>query len=93
MKKLLLLTLAVFAFSAQAGDSAKSAIDAATAENKKAKKVGFEWRDTGKFLKKASKLAKAGKDKKAIALANKAKKQAVLAQQQAQDQANAGPRF
>ncbi len=65
----------------------KDAISAATAENKKAKKVGFEWRDTAKFLKKAKKAGGKG----CVKLANKAKAQALNAQQQAKDQANAGP--
>ena len=107
MKKLLLTTLTVFAFSAQAGDllssqhnwntgsvdASKAAIAAATAENKKAKKVGFEWRDTGKMLKEAAKLATKGDTANAVAMANKAKAQAINAQQQAKDQANAGPSF
>ena len=107
MKKLLLTALTVFAFSAQAADFlpsahnwndgsadvVKAAIAAATAENKKAKKVGFEWRDTGKMLKEAAKLAKSGATAKAVAMANKAKAQAINAQQQAKDQANAGPSF
>jgi len=107
MKKLLLTTLTVFAFSAQAADflpsahdwntgsvdTAKAAIAAATAENAKAKAVGFEWRDTGKMLKEAAKLATKGDTANAVAMANKAKAQAVNAQQQAKDQANAGPSF
>ena len=65
----------------------KSAISVASAENKKAKKVGFEWRDTGKFIKQAKKSG----GKKCVKLANKAKGQAILAQKQARAQANAGP--
>ncbi|CAC9591903.1 hypothetical protein [uncultured Gammaproteobacteria bacterium] len=65
----------------------KSAISAASAENRKAKKVGFEWRDTKKFIKQAKKAG----GKKCVKLANKAKAQALNAQQQAKDQANAGP--
>lgn len=68
-------------------------IAVASAENKKAKKVGFEWRDTGKMIKKAEKLNAKGKSKDSIALAKKAKEQALNAQQQAKDQANAGPNF
>ncbi len=55
---------------------AADAIAAAKAANKKAKSVGFEWRDTGKMIKKAEKALKEGDDAKAIKLANKAKKQA-----------------
>jgi len=104
MKKLLLTTLTVFAISSAnaadilpsshnwnngSSDPLKAAISAATTENKKAKKVGFEWRDTGKMLKQAAKVGGA----KGIALANKARLQALNAQQQAKDQANAGPNF
>ncbi|SMN00011.1 hypothetical protein SPONN_1184 [uncultured Candidatus Thioglobus sp.] len=73
----------------KAPDVCKSAISAAKAENKKAKKAGFEWRDTGKFIKQAKKAG----GKKCLKLANKAKDQAILAQRQAVDQANAGPSF
>ena len=67
------------------------AIKDAKSENKKAKKVGFEWRDTGKMIKKANKLAKAGKKGKAVKLANKAKRQAINAQHQALTAKGAGP--
>ncbi|SHN90094.1 hypothetical protein [bacterium endosymbiont of Bathymodiolus sp. 5 South] len=101
MRKLLSITLTVFALSAQVGSvvanpeasgvklsgACKSAISVASAENRKAKKVGFEWRDTGKFIKQAKKSG----GKKCVKLANKAKGQAILAQKQARDQANAGP--
>lgn len=109
MKKILLTTLSVFALSAQAdliaadykynwngtpsvnssGNACKNAIVAANAENKKANKARFEWRDTRKILKKAKKVG----GKECVKLANKAKNQAILAQQQAKDQANVGPRF
>ncbi len=104
MKKLLLTTLTVFAISSVnaadflgsshnwndgSSDPLKAAIAAATAENKKAKAAGFEWRDTGKFLKEAAKVGGA----KGLALANKARLQAIDAQKQAVEQANAGPSF
>jgi len=103
MKKLLLTTLAVFAVtSVSAGDfmskgdnwnggnnACATALKAAKAENKKAKKADFEWRDTGKMMKAAKKAG----GKKCLALAGKAKAQALNAQQQAKDQANAGPSF
>jgi len=69
----------------------KAIVKAAKTERKKAKKVGFEWRDIGKFLKKADKAAKKGDYKTAIKLAKKAKFQAKQGQQQAKEQANAGP--
>lgn len=101
MKKLLLTTLAVFAVSTvNAGEFMPSsanwnsgnnpcatAVSAANVENKKAKKLGFEWRDTGKMMKAATKSG----GNKCLALASKAKAQALNAQQQAKDQANAGP--
>jgi hypothetical protein len=105
MKKLLLTTLTVFAFSAQAeflgschnwnsgsSGAGAAAIAAATAENKKAKKADFEWRDTGKMIKAAGEaLDPSTCDAKAVSLANAARDQALDAQQQAKDQANAGP--
>ncbi|MDQ7015980.1 MAG: SoxXA-binding protein [Gammaproteobacteria bacterium] len=54
----------------------KKAVAEATAAKKKAASVGGEWRDIGKFLKKAKKAAKKGKMKKAMKLAKKAKWQA-----------------
>ncbi len=68
-----------------------AAVKSAKAEQKKAKKVGFEWRDIGKFLKTADKKYKAGDVKGAMKLVAKAKEQSLLGQQQAKDQANAGP--
>jgi len=102
MKKLLLTTLTVFAISSSANaaeflpgshnwgagnNPCKTAMSAASAENKKAKKADFEWRDTGKMIKAAGKAGGA----KCLALAAAAKEQALDAQQQAKDQANAGP--
>lgn len=101
MKKLLLTTLTVFAISSvNAGEfmsgsdnwnngnnSCATAISAAKAENKKAKKMDVEWRDTGKMMKAAKKAGGA----KCVALAGAAEKQATDAQQQGRDQANAGP--
>lgn len=109
MKNILLITFSVFVLSAQADlitaeytynwnstlsaeyskNACKNAIVVANAENKKAKKARFEWRDTRKLLKKAKKVG----GKRCVELANKAKNQAILAQQQAKDQANAGPHF
>ncbi len=63
---------------------ATSAIKSAKEENKKAAAVGYEWRDTGKILKKAEAAAKKGDNEEAIKLANKAKTQASLAIKQHQ---------
>lgn len=102
MRKILLITAAVFSLSAQSAgnfldkshnwnngssDPLKVAIASAIAENKKAKALGFEWRDTGKFIKEAAKVGGA----KGLALANKAKHEALSAQKQAKAQENAGP--
>ncbi len=59
-----------------AGPSAADAISAAKAANAKAKAENYEWRDTGKLIKKAEKAMKAGDNAKAIKLANQAKLQA-----------------
>ncbi len=107
MKKILLGIFVAISLSVYAADRSSSwnwnntvspaspaekAIKAAKAENKKAKAVSFEWRDTAKMLKKATKMA--GKNPKgAIKLANKAKRQAINAQNQAREQSNAGPKF
>lgn len=68
-------------------DKAKAA---AQAEIKAAGKVGGEWRDSGKLLKKAEAAAAAGDFAKAIKLANQAEAQGRMGQQQAAEQANAG---
>jgi len=53
-----------------------------------AAKMKYEWRDTGKILKKAEKEHKAGDEAKAKKLARQALDQALLAQKQAKEQAN-----
>lgn len=72
---------------------AAAAIAAAEATNKKAAKAEFEWRDTGKIIKQAKAAAKDGDFDKAVKLANKAKKQAELALQQAAAAKKARPRI
>ncbi len=62
--------------------AAEAAIAAAKSANAKAKAEGYEWRDTGKLIKKAEEALKAGKYEDAIKLANKAKRQAELAVEQ-----------
>jgi len=56
--------------------SAADAIAAAKAANQRAINEHYEWRDTGKLIKKAEKALEAGDDAKAIKLANKARRQA-----------------
>jgi hypothetical protein len=99
MKKILLTILFALSLSACFGTktvdaaSAKDAISAAKAENAKTKKLGFEWKMSGKMLSKAAKLAKAGDNEAAVKLANKVKRYAILGQKQAEVAKTAGPRF
>lgn len=86
-----LLTAALFvAFTSGASAADKATFDAAYAAADAARKgaaaVKFEWRDTGKMLKKAKALAGKGDYAKAVALANKAKAQGDAGQQQAAEQ-------
>lgn len=74
-------------------NAAEQAIAAAEAARKAAAKMGHEWRDTGKILKKAKQAAKAMDFVKAAKLAKKARLQGEMAQAQATAQQNAGPRF
>jgi len=72
-------------------DDATSSILAAENANKKAKKVNYEWRDTGKIIKKAKKAQKEGNFDMAVKLADKAKRQAQLAYKQYLEQREAKP--
>ena len=74
------------------GDAA-SAITAAEHEKKRAKGKGYEWRDTGKMIKKAKKAMKAGDFAKAVKMANKAKTQSSNALKQYAEQKDAGPKY
>ncbi|MBW5290853.1 MAG: hypothetical protein Rsou_1170 [Candidatus Ruthia sp. Asou_11_S2] len=106
MKKILLTTLTLFALTVQANsldsshnwnngssDSFKSAIKAAETGYKANLAVNMAWRDTGKMIKKAKKLHKAGKNAAAVALANKAHKQTINATAQTALAKTAGPRL
>jgi len=68
--------------------AAKNAIYLAKVKNGRAIKAGYEWRDTGKVIKAAEKAAAKGDNDKAIALANKARQQAVDAIDQSQIEAD-----
>ena len=57
-------------------EAAKNAINSAKLANAKAKKLGYEWRDTAKIIKAAEAAAAAGDYAEAIRLANKARAQA-----------------
>jgi starvation-inducible outer membrane lipoprotein len=74
-------------------EDAMAAIDMAKQETAAAAKVNYEWRDTGKIIKKAEEAMKKEDYATAVKLANKAKSQGALAQQQYEDQKNAGPRY
>jgi nucleoid-associated protein YgaU len=67
--------------------AAKDAIAAAKAANERAKELTYEWRDTGKLIKKAEAALGDGNYDEAIKLANKAKRQAenAVAQKRAED--------
>ena len=60
--------------------------EAAEAARKKAASMNYEWRDTGKILKKAKKAADKGDYETAEKLANKARMQGEMAVAQAKEQ-------
>ena len=64
-------------------NAGEAAIGDAKAANAAAKAAGNEWRDTGKLIKYAEKALADGEEDKAVLLANKAKRQAMTAQDQA----------
>jgi hypothetical protein len=66
-----------------AGMSPEASIAAAKEARKQAISVGGEWRDTGKMIKKAEKLLKAGKTDEATKMAEKAEAQGMLGYMQA----------
>jgi len=91
--KFLLATLTLALSTGAMAQSAADAIKTAKAAQKEASSLGFEWRDMGKTIKKAEAAAKAGKDKKAIKLANKISGQVVAIREQAKLAKTAGPTF
>ncbi len=94
MRIKLLLAALTLSFSAGAmADTTTNAINAAKDAKKIASKLGFEWRDMGKLIKKAEGLAKEGKDEKAIQVANVVSGQLDAIKKQAAIAAKAGPRF
>lgn len=70
-----------------------AAMAAARVEQKKARKMGFEWNSIPKLIRVAIKKNKAGNVKQAIKLLETAKEHGILGQKQAIDQLNAGPNF
>jgi hypothetical protein len=95
----ILLPFLVSACASQATEEAVSPVNAKQALveaielNKKADELGYEWRDTGQWIKDAEAALAAGKDAEALKLANKVKAAAEDGIQQAADQKNAGPLF
>lgn len=92
MTKLFTLAAAAILLSACASQTAKiepteenavRSIAAAEAANKKAAAIGFEWRDTGKFIKQAKEAAAKKEYAKSIELAQKAERQGHNAVKQA----------
>ena len=72
--------------NAATAEDFKAAHEAAEAARKGAAALKYEWRDTGKMIKKAKALAEKGEFDKAVKLANKAREQGELAQAQAKEQ-------
>ncbi len=66
--------------------TAEQAIADAKSSNAQAKKMGAEWRDTGKMIEAAEKALAAGDYDKAVELANKAQQQADNAMAQARSE-------
>src|SRR5690348_12509346 len=62
-------------------------------EIRRAENTGFLWRDTEQVLADARKASREGRHNDAMELAQKALRQAQLAQQQAKDSANAVPSY
>jgi len=69
-------------------ESYNSAVADAKNSLKTAAAANYEWRDSGKILKKAEKAAKAGDFETAIKLVNQAKQQGDLALAQSKEQAH-----
>ena len=82
------LALLAFAGPSQAG-SAAEAIERAQTANERAAEVGYEWRDTGKFIEQAREALEEGDKGTAMALAEKARRQAEQAYEQYQTQKKA----
>ncbi len=91
--KLILATLALSLTTAAMAGGAADAIKAAKDAQKEAKAVGFEWTKMGDMIKKAEALAKDGKEKKAIKIANTVVKHGKAALAQAELAKKAGPTF
>jgi hypothetical protein len=91
--KLVLATLTLSLTTVAMAGGASDAIKAAKSAQKEVAAAGFEWTATGKMIKKAEKLAKEGKGKKATKLANEALMYSKAGLKQAALAKSAGPRF
>ncbi|MGD8483964.1 MAG: hypothetical protein PVF81_03795, partial [Thioalkalispiraceae bacterium] len=79
---LLAMSIAVGCAGTPEGGDPAAAIAAAKAANERAKAEGYEWRDTGKLIKKAEEAMKKGDNATAIKLADQAREQAEMAVKQ-----------
>jgi len=102
MKKIALLVVAIALTLSACSSSpdtahnkndAAASITAAEEANTRAKKVNYEWRDTGKIIKKAKKAQQDGNYDMAVKLADKAKRQAQNAYKQYLEQRESKPNF
>ncbi len=89
----LTLSLTTLAMTPAMASDTQKAIEAARSAQKSAAKAVFEWRDMKKMIKKDEKLAKDGKDKKAIKIANTVVMHGKAALKQAALAKSAAPRF
>lgn len=79
--------------AASTAEDANTAISMAEQKTQQAREVNYEWRDTGKIIKKAKAAMKKGEMDTAISLANKAGRQSDYALKQYAEQQHAGPSF
>ncbi|MFQ5937953.1 MAG: hypothetical protein ACE5LB_16255 [Acidiferrobacterales bacterium] len=98
MKRIVLLCVVlIFIGGCASGGKGRSSYDElyaqARSETNVAKQMGFLWRDTEVYLIESRQAFERGDKKKATGLARKALEQAQAAQQQAREQANAGPYY
>ena len=91
--KLTIIALALSFSSIVVAGNAKDSITAAKNAQKEAKALGFEWTTMSKMIKKSEALAKAGKDKKAMKVADTVTSQLVVIKKQAELAKTAGPTF
>jgi len=93
ISKIMLIAFAIAFTTGVLATEVDDAIKQAKAAQQEAASLGFEWRDTGKTIKKAEAAAKKGNDEKAIKLANIIIDQIAAVRKQAAIAKKAGPRF